>query len=298
MGIEVSVPDRRELLSTIRDLVSAADEALLCVAFANQAGVRLLEGQLKDLGDGGRLLATTVFGSTTTAALHDAAGFGTQVRVYNHASGTYHPKLYLARQNARTRALVGSANLTSGLLRNVEVAALIEGPTRAPPLAALWERAEALWCDDVSRAWDPAREPAVGDVIAEDLWALLRATVSQGMTARTVSDGKPNRITEIARHGLWVETDRTEERGTGAQHVPAWMFNTAWDYLVAWGRLANMALLHELNVHRSSLVCAVLALLPPVTVESRRPIVLGYDPGAAVARAAEDPGPFHPEGSR
>lgn len=64
--------------------------------------------QLKTLGDGGRLLATTVFGSTTTAALHDAAGFGTQVRVYNHASGTYHPKLYLARQGARTRALVGS----------------------------------------------------------------------------------------------------------------------------------------------------------------------------------------------
>ena len=297
VDVEVTVPDRFELLSTVRGLVSAADEALLCVAFANQAGVRLLEGQFTRLGDGGRLLATTVFGSTTTAALHDAVGFGTQVRVYNHASGTYHPKLYLARQGARTRALVGSANLTSGLLRNVEVAALLEGPSSAPPLAALWGRAEALWCDEVSRAWEPALEPAVGDVIAEDLWALLLMTVSPGTTAHTVSDGRPNRITQVSRHGLWVETDRSRQRGAGAQHVPAWMFNTAWDYLVARGRLANTTLLNELNVHRSSLVCAVLALLPPVSVQSRRPIVLGYDPGAPVARAAEDPGPFDPEGS-
>jgi HKD family nuclease len=298
VGVEVSVPERSELLATVRGLVSAADEALLCVAFANQAGVRLLEGQLTTLGEGGRLLATTVFGSTTTAALHDAAGFGTQVRVYNHAAGTYHPKLYLARQTARTRALVGSVNLTSGLLRNVEVAVLLEGPTSAPPLAALWERAEALWTDDGTRAWEPAREPAVGDVLAEDLWALVRATVSEGLTAHTVSDGKPNRITEVSRHGLWVETYRSQERGSGAQHVPAWMFNTAWDYLVARGRLANTTLLNELNVHRSSLVCAVLALLAPVTVESRRPIVLSYDPAAVQARAADSAGPYEPGGPR
>lgn len=273
-----------------------ADEVLLCVAFANQAGVRLLEGQFKDLGGGGRLLATTVSGSTTTAALHDAVGFGTQVRVYNHASGTYHPKLYLARQGARTRALVGSANLTSGLVSNVEVAALLEGPTSAPPLAALWERAEALWAHDAARKWEPTHEPTVGDLIADELWSWLQATLREGMTARTLSESRPNRITDISRHGLWVETDRSKERSAGSQHVPGWMFNIAWNYLVGWGRLDNRTLLNELNVHRSSLVCAVLALLPPVTVESRRPIVLSYDVVTAGARAAEDAGPYDVEG--
>lgn len=255
-------------------------------------------GPVQEVGQRCRLLATTVFGSTTTAALHDAAGFGTQVRTYNHASGTFHPKLYLARQGRGTRALVGSANLTSGLVCNVEVVALLEGPTSAPPLAALWERAEALWAHDVARRWEPAREPPVGDAIADELWSWLRATLHEGITARTISEGRPNRITQMSRHGLWVETDRSQERGAGAQNVPAWMFNIAWDYLVAHSRLDNRTLLNDLNVHRSSLVCAVLALLPPVTVQSRRPIVLAYDPANTWAGAAEGAGPYEPESPR
>lgn len=116
------------------------------------------------------------------------------------------------------------------------------------------------------------------------------------MTALTISDGKPNRISEVSRHRLLVEAGRTRERGTGAQHVPAWLFNTAWDYLLARGRLANTTLLHELNVHRSSVVCAVPAMLAPVSVASRRPIVLCYDAGALEARAAESAGPYAPGG--
>jgi len=292
VDVEVCIPDRHELLPTVRDLVSAADEALLCVAFANQAGVHLLEGQLKRLSGGGRLLATTVFGSTTTAALHDAAGFGTRVRVFNAAWGTYHPKLYLARQGKGTRALVGSANLTSGLVRNVEVAALLTGPSDAPPLAQLWERGEALWTEGAAFAWEPTLEPLQSDVFDPDLWAWLRASVHEGMTVQTLAGDRPNRITQVRRHGLWVQTERSRQRAAGPQHIPAWMFNTAWDYLAAHGRLSNRTLLNDLNVHRSSAVCAILAQLPPVGVASRRPIVLTYDAAHTETQAAEQHGRY------
>lgn len=61
-AVEVEVFD--EPLPGIRQALAGADDALLGVAFVQQRGVNLIERQLKDLG-GGRLVTTTVFGSTT-----------------------------------------------------------------------------------------------------------------------------------------------------------------------------------------------------------------------------------------
>jgi hypothetical protein len=87
---------------------------------------------------------------------------------------------------------------------------------------------------------------------------------------------EPNRIIDIAAHGVTIETERTRRLGNSPQLVPAWMIQVAWNHLTEIGTLTNRELLSStgLNVKRSSAVCALLAHLPNVDVESTRPIVL------------------------
>ena len=287
---QVAVPAPDGLLQAVRETVDGADEALLCVAFANEAGVNLIAPALERAGTRVRLLSTTVFGGTTAAALDRASALGADVRVLNLPRGTYHPKLYLGRHGDDVRALVGSANLTSGLLRNVEVAVALSGHAELAALAQLRAVAEGWWAHPAVLPWT-AEVPAESvDVFAPDLWAELRAVLTAGMTVPTVVERKPNRIVELTPSGVWIETTRSRERGRGAELVPAWMFNIAWDYLVANGRLTNRYLLagDGLNVKRSSAVCALLAQLPTVAVTGRRPIELTLVTDA-VPRAAEPP---------
>ena len=73
------------------------------------------------------------------------------------------------------------------------------------------------------------------------------------------------------------------------------MFNVAWDYLAANGRLTNRYLRagDGLNVKPSSAVCAVLAHLPGVDVVGRRPIEVALRK-AAPPLDAETPGDYEP----
>ena len=68
--------------------------------------------------------------------------------------------------------------------------------------------------------------------------------------------------------GVYVETKRSRELGRPPELVPAWMIQSAWEYLQAHGSLTNAFLLSKdgLNVKRSSFVCALLARLPAVGV--------------------------------
>lgn len=93
---------------------------------------------------------------------------------------------------------------------------------------------------------------------------------------RTLADGKPNRVFDVTPDGVWVETVRSRQLGRPAQLVEAWMIQVAYDWLRAHGTLTNRFLLNTdgLNVKRSSFVCALLARLPGVEVESTRPIAL------------------------
>lgn len=115
----------------MRRVLAGADEILLGVAFVQQRGINLLEQQLKSV-ETGRLVTTTVFGSTTRQGLGAAQAGGLGVRVINPSRGTFHPKLYLGRHGNRIAAAIGSANLTSGLVANVEVAVVLHGDHRAP----------------------------------------------------------------------------------------------------------------------------------------------------------------------
>src|ERR1700712_1360090 len=116
---DVDVETHRDQLAAVRRVLDGADEALLGVAFVERRGVNLLEHQLSTVGRG-RLIATTTFGTTTIQGLETASAFGLGVRVLNPSRGTFHPKLYVARQGDRIAAAIGSANLTGGLISNVE----------------------------------------------------------------------------------------------------------------------------------------------------------------------------------
>jgi hypothetical protein len=86
MAVHVEV--HREPLVAVRRVLLDADEAVLAVAFVQQRGVNLLERQLARLPRG-RLVTTTVFGSTTVQGLEDAQRQGLRVRVLNPARGTF-----------------------------------------------------------------------------------------------------------------------------------------------------------------------------------------------------------------
>jgi hypothetical protein len=107
-----------------------------------------------------------------------------------------------------------------------------------------------------------------------ELLQQVRDAVTEGDVIDTLGVGRPNGIVRITAEGIWVETDRSKELGSGPQFVPAWMVVAGWTHLRRFGRMSHQDLLNELNVKRSAFVCALLSRLPDVQVESVRPIVL------------------------
>lgn len=267
----------RPVLDGLRAVLDAPDEAVLCSAFVRRAGVHLIEPQLKALADRGRLVATSVFGgSSTQTALAAVADTDVRVRIANPARGTFHPKLYVAHSGRTARALVGSANLTGGLITNVETAILLEAPVDEPVLRDAWNTALAYWSLDAASGWQPQAAETADEVFPTTLYTALVRAVAEDPTFLTLARGRRNLVTEVARDGLWIQTDRTVQKGHDAEFVPAWMLTLAWEYLLAHGQLTNAHLLATdgLNVKRSSAVCAILGRLPGVQVASRQPVIL------------------------
>jgi len=264
------------LLKGMRSVFESATESLLCVAFINRAGVALIEDELQRLGRGARVLLTSVFGSSTQPALHTLQRLGCQVKILNLSGGTYHPKLYIARAPQFSTAAIGSANLTSGLIKNVEVMSRFRGSPDWKPIREASIIAEDLWNHSGALPAKEAVEESKEEVFSPDLDALMRSTFHLGQTVKTISQGQANKIVEILPTGILMGTERTESRGTGPQLVDAWMIELAWDSLKSCGELSNTTLLNELKVHRSSAVCALLAHFEGVRVVSTRPILLSY----------------------
>lgn len=248
------------LLDAVRSTIADADDVLMCVAFAGTPGVQLI---LKELATAkrARLLSTTVFGSTTLNALSLASKHGVEVRVRNPSVGTYHPKLYLSQTGDRAAAVIGSANLTHGLIVNAEVAALLRGKRSHRALRDAHEWAEAQWDagEDFHRKYDEPPDP-----IDDELLKLIRAAWKKDPVFLTLGNASPNRVRELSPSALYVETKRSKQRKTTPQPIPAWMLNLAWSVLKNEGKLTNQRLLNELRVHRSSAVLAILARLPGV----------------------------------
>lgn len=266
------------LLPALRECLGESDEAILAVAFVSEQGVHLIAKNLKRLGARARLLVTTAFGTTTDSSLSMASDCGVRVGVLNpRGSRTYHPKLYVSRAGSGAScALIGSVNLTGGLVNNLEVGAYLKGTRKDKPLRDAWALAERLWESVDTTPWMPTSiaEPAG---FAPELYHLLQKAVATNPVFSTLGPNRrPNRVTELTPLGLYVETERTRAMGAGPQFIPSWMFELAWDYLRSNGTLTNRFLLDELHVHRSSAVCAILARLEPVGQIRGRSITLEW----------------------
>jgi hypothetical protein len=122
--------------------------------------------------------------------------------------------------------------------------------------------------------------PAAREILDAGLLREIEVAVAKDPEVLTLGDRRPNWVREVTPDGVWVETERSRVAGRPPQLVEAWMIQSAWDYLQARGVLTNRFLLSTdgLNVKRSSFVCARLAQLPEVSVESTRPIKLRLRP--------------------
>jgi hypothetical protein len=74
------------LLRGVQDALEGVDEALVCVAFVQKAGVHLVRRQLEPLGMRARLLHTTTF-AECSSALGMAHGMGAQVGILTGREG-------------------------------------------------------------------------------------------------------------------------------------------------------------------------------------------------------------------
>jgi hypothetical protein len=281
VNVETVTTSDRSLLHAVRTTLDGADEAFLCVAFVQEKGLHLLQKELEALrahGSRSRLLVTTTFQTTSTSALSMASGLGLDVRVLNPGSGrTFHPKLYLGSNHADARAVIGSANLTGGLATNLEAAVALHGVRDDVPLARAWEWAEALWSDDRVERWTPRIAERLEEPFEPEIYRELQAEVRRSPVFLTLGPRpRQNRVVELTPVEVHVETVRSRERTGGAEGIPAWMFNLAWDRLRTHGTLSNSVLLNDLRVHRSSAVCAILARLPQVERLPGKEIVLRW----------------------
>jgi hypothetical protein len=204
------------LLQGLRTALDGAEQALLCVAFVQKAGVHLLRTPLERLGSRARLLLTTTFTECSTA-LGMAHRLGAHVSILNPGSGTYHPKIYLACHAGDVVAVIGSANLTGGLVNNVEAAVMLRGRADDEPIRAAWKFAEGLWADPRRRSWAPSLEGVVDEeTFPPELYAMLVAAVkANGRVFYTLGAApKPNRIAEVTPAASTWRRRRPRTRAT------------------------------------------------------------------------------------
>jgi hypothetical protein len=281
VNVETVTTSDRSLLHAVRATLEPAEDAFLCVAFVQEKGLHLLEKELESLrrrGARSRLLVTTTFQTTSPSALSMASSLGLDVRVLNPGSGrTFHPKLYLGRSASNARAVVGSANLTGGLATNLEAAIALSGVRGDVPLARAWQWAEVLWSDHRVERWTPHAAERLEEPFDPELYRALSGEVRRSPVFMTLRPRpRENRVVELTPVEAHVQTERSRARTGGAEAVPAWMFNLAWDRLRTHGTLSNSVLLNDLRVHRSSAVCAILARLPQVERDRGKDIVLRW----------------------
>jgi hypothetical protein len=152
------------------------------------------------------------------------------------------------------------------------------------PIARAWEWADRLWGDSRVEPWTLQETPTLAEVFEPELYAALKAEASRDPVFLTLGRGRPNRLVVLAPDKVEIETERSRERTGGAEPVPAWMFNLAWERLRTHGTLSNAELLKDLRVHRSTAVCAILARLPQVQIVPGKTIVIRWAETAGAMR--------------
>ncbi|HEX2850249.1 MAG TPA: hypothetical protein VHN98_06840 [Acidimicrobiales bacterium] len=250
----VSARPHQTLLPAAQVVLDGADEALLAVAFVDTRGLHLIERELRTVPTI-RLLATSQFDrgqSRTDAAMALAEGMRGDVRLFNPTGATtFHPKMYLARRGNTYSGVIGSANLTFGLVGNYETGVAVEGPAAHDA----WQLGEALWSSPEAVAWEP-KGPVRADELEARLYSLLAQRVEAGQTIDTLGPRlKANAYWRFLLRAVTVATARSP----GGEHVEARMIQIAYDALLTAPnhRLSNPELLNALRVHRPSFVLAL-----------------------------------------
>jgi len=110
-----------------------------------------------------RVIVGVTFLQTEPAALRDLYDWS-ELRVIRQSAGTFHPKLVLGRRGAAGRALIGSANLTSGGFGpNTELGVLLEDDLSGDRMKAVLRFVDRQWrlCSPVTSEWLDQYEAAV-----------------------------------------------------------------------------------------------------------------------------------------
>lgn len=140
------------------------------------------------------MLTTTTFGTTSLEALTLAHELGVEIKILNPKNGTYHPKLYLSRTGNVSRALIGSANLSAGLISNVEVAVDLDPRQDRTTIQDSWKLGEELWTSSLAKPWTPASQVKLHSDESLKVMQIVHKHLQEGQTIDSVSHQKPNRV--------------------------------------------------------------------------------------------------------
>ena len=157
--------DEPSLAAELRAEMSSADSVDLLCAFVRWHGVRLLEGDLRELQRAGipfRIVTTTYLGSTERRALDRLIEeFGAEVRVqYDSQRTRLHAKAWLFRRDTGfDTAYVGSSNLSrAALLDGVEWNVRLS-KIATPSLLNKFEATfDSYWNDASFERYDPTQD--------------------------------------------------------------------------------------------------------------------------------------------
>ncbi|MDV3244801.1 MAG: EVE domain-containing protein [Nitrososphaerales archaeon] len=115
----------------------------VAVAYVKETGLDVLESMKVKVDRG---VVGDAFAITQPKALERLMKGGSNIRMAQVVSGTFHPKLYMVPYDDSLGAIVGSANLTGGGLEaNEEASIALRGHTDEAPIPNLLEYFGDLW---------------------------------------------------------------------------------------------------------------------------------------------------------
>ena len=202
-----------DLLPELRAALDQADEALLLCRVRESQGHQPGGAPATPTREAGPVGADNDF-----QRLVASPGQGGRVRRAcaraQSRGGTYHPKMYLTASGATAQVLIGSANLTSGLVCNIEVGTVLTAARSDPPLVRAWDLGERLWVHPTAVDWKPGlATSAESEPLASALSQSLAAALPVGSTVMTLARGRPNIIRAVAPEGVYIETVESIRKG-------------------------------------------------------------------------------------
>ena len=159
-----NAPDEPRVGHEIGREIESADEVDLLCAFLRFEGVRIVEGQIRDLIERGgrmRVITTTYLESTERRAVDRLVELGAEMKIaYEEEATRLHAKAWLFRRNSGfTTAFIGSSNLSKtalidGLEWNVRLSS-VATPELVRKFAATFE---SYWQAHRFESYEPGRD--------------------------------------------------------------------------------------------------------------------------------------------